>query len=543
MIIFVADYFCDEYGGGAELTSEAILEGTNLPVLRIKSEDITQAHIEKLSDYFWVFGNFMEIKSSDILMSVIKNLNYSVIEYDYKFCNLRLPEKHIESSEICMCEQNFWGKLISLFYHNSKTLWFMSQKQMDVYTDKFPFLKEKKPEVLSSVFSSGTLSLMGDLLSRKSDKENVWLIQKSDSWVKGTENAIEYAKKHKLNFEVFQNLSYVQMLEKFSNSRGFLFLPNGGDTCPRTVIEAKLLGCELILNENVQHKDEDWFSSDEKSCVEYLSTRAQYFWEKNSLYFPHKLPHNNEEPHSTHFKIIIPSYNSEMWISKTIQSIKEQEYENFECYIVDDISTDKTAEVVEREIGEDNRFIFIKNEKKKYALKNIYDTTKLSKPDEEDVIVLLDGDDWLSNRSVLQHLNFHYLTGKCSMTFGSFVRFPDGLLGPESSEYSAETINNNSFRQDQWRASHLKTYKLYLWNSINKEDFLNDDGLFYENCYDQAIMLPMLEMSGENIKFIPEIMCVYNVGNPNAVNKTKVNKQYNNMLHIRAKKPYERISR
>jgi hypothetical protein len=543
MIIFVADYFAEEYGGGAELTSEAIISGTNLPVLKLKSDSITNEHIDKLSNYFWVFGNFTAIRSPDLLISIAKKLNYSVIEYDYKFCKLRLPEKHKSFNEECKCEQDFQGKLISLFYNSAKSLWFMSKKQMDIYTNKFPFLKKESTEVLSSIFDKETLNLMDHLTNKNKDRKDVWLIQSSNSWVKGTQNTIEYAKTNNLNFEVFQGLTYTEMLEKFSNSKGFLFLPNGEDTCPRTVIEAKLLGCELILNDNVQHKDELWFSGDRQACVDYLSSRAEYFWEQNNSFFPHKLPASNKKEHLTHFKIVIPAYNSEQWISKTIQSVREQEYTNFKCYIVDDISTDKTAEIVKKEIIDDDRFCFIENSEKKYALKNIYDTIELSCASDEDVIVLLDGDDWLSNKYSLQHLNLCYLEDKCYMTFGSFIRFPDGMLGPESSEYPSEVVESNSFRKDNWRASHLKTYKVFLWNLIKKKDFLNEEGKFYENCYDQAIMLPMLEMSGDKIKFVPEIMCIYNVGNPNAVNKTRVNKQYNNMLKIRSKEPYKRINK
>ena len=55
------------------------------------------------------------------------------------------------------------------------------------------------------------------------------------------------------------------------------------------------------------------------------------------------------------------------------------------------------------------------------------------------------------------------------------------------------------------------------------------------------MMLPLLELAGEKSKYIPEVLCVYNVGNPNAVNKTKAEKQYNYMLEIRAKEPYIRI--
>ena len=37
------------------------------------------------------------------------------------------------------------------------------------------------------------------------------------------------------------------------------------------------MGCELVLNEHVQHKDEEWFS--EKGLIlKYLKKRADVFW-------------------------------------------------------------------------------------------------------------------------------------------------------------------------------------------------------------------------------------------------------------------------
>ena len=64
---------------------------------------------------------------------------------------------------------------------------------------------------------------------------------------------------------------------------------------------------------------------------------------------------------------------------------------------------------------------------------------------------------------------------------------------------------------------------------------------FYESSYDQAMMLPMLEMAGPRAEYIPDIMYVYNVGNPNAVNKTRQQRQYNTMLEIRRKNKYKRL--
>ena len=54
-------------------------------------------------------------------------------------------------------------------------------------------------------------------------------------------------------------------------------MPVASDTCPRLVMEAKMLGCELILNDHVQHKDEQWFATQE-SCYEHMHSRTDVFW-------------------------------------------------------------------------------------------------------------------------------------------------------------------------------------------------------------------------------------------------------------------------
>ena len=46
--------------------------------------------------------------------------------------------------------------------------------------------------------------------------------------------------------------------------------------------------------------------------------------------------------------IIIPIYNAEKWIQKTIENIKEQTYTNYEIILVDDASTDRTREIIDQ---------------------------------------------------------------------------------------------------------------------------------------------------------------------------------------------------
>ena len=55
------------------------------------------------------------------------------------------------------------------------------------------------------------------------------------------------------------------------------------------------------------------------------------------------------------------------------------------------------------------------------------------------------------------------------------------------------------------------------------------------------MMLPMLEMAGHRAEYVDEILYVYNVTNPQAVNQTRVNKQTEIMVEVRHKEPYSRI--
>ncbi len=57
--------------------------------------------------------------------------------------------------------------------------------------------------------------------------------------------------------------------------------------------------------------------------------------------------------------VIIPYHNGEEYIAKAINSLKAQNYTNFEAILVNNGSTDNSETVAKREVGNDKRFIFI----------------------------------------------------------------------------------------------------------------------------------------------------------------------------------------
>ena len=277
-VIFVADLFINDYVGGAELTTEALLEASpdTLEVRKLHCQALTQEIADENKDAHWVICNFATLKD-DIKTYFCKNMDYSIIEYDYKFCKYRSLEKHTAATKgECDCLTTLSGKINTAFYAYAHKTWFMSDAQREIFLSKIKHIKAEKCETLSSIFSEGDLRFINSI--KDNEKDGNYLIIGSDSWIKGVADSIKFAEDNNLEYEVVRGIPYPELLIKMSTSRGLLFHPLGSDTCPRTTIEAKLLGCDLILNDYVQHKDEDWFSTPQR-CNEYMLSRPSTFWE------------------------------------------------------------------------------------------------------------------------------------------------------------------------------------------------------------------------------------------------------------------------
>jgi glycosyltransferase involved in cell wall biosynthesis len=279
-VVFVADLFASDYVGGAELTTQALIDSSPCKVTCLRSREVTIELLEQGHQKYWIFGNFSEL-NVELIPTIVANMNYSVLEYDYKYCKWRSPQKHESiEGESCTDENEMSGKMISAFFYGAKSLWWMSELQMDHYHRLFPFLEERENIVLSSVFDD-TFFLTAKLLIEKykNTERTGWIVLGSTSWVKGYDDAIKWCEQNNKEYEAVWDIPYDELLEKLAQAEGFVYLPAGWDTCPRMVIEAKLLGCKLILNDNVQHKDEIWFETDDPFNTEaYLYAARDRFW-------------------------------------------------------------------------------------------------------------------------------------------------------------------------------------------------------------------------------------------------------------------------
>jgi len=244
---------------------------------------------------------------------------------------------------------------------------------------------------------------------------------------------------------------------------------------------------------------------------------------------------------NTHFKIIVPFYNVEKYIKQCLNSVKLQHYNNWQCIIIDDISTDNSVEIVEKVIKDDSKFVLISNAEKKFALANIDRGINYSDPLKEDVIVTLDGDDFLATPYALSTLDSLYSKPDLWITHGSYLTYPSGLHGKFSQFIAPQKFDN--LRKLHWMSSHLRSFRYGLWDKIDKNDFVEPDGqFFYRVAWDLAFMFPMLEMAGpEHHQFVEDILYLYNEGNPLNDHKQNHNLQLQFEQEIRNKPKYERV--
>ena len=208
--------------------------------------------------------------------------------------------------------------------------------------------------------------------------------------------------------------------------------------------------------------------------------------------------------------IVTTLYNAEKYIERCLYSIMSQRYTDFTCYITDDLSTDNSVSVVKSAIKDDSRFILIENKVKMYQPGNydqvIRNNTSI---DDNEIIVEVDGDDWLPDPYTLGRIADVYSNPDIWIANGSF-KYHDGRPG-----FSSKQENLDNLRNARFTASHIRTWRAFLWRRIKEDDLKDDNGVYWKVTGDLSFMYPMLEMSGEeHYTFMNEINYVYNESNP-----------------------------
>lgn len=173
--------------------------------------------------------------------------------------------------------------------------------------------------------------------------------------------------------------------------------------------------------------------------------------------------------------------------------------------------------------------------------------------DQDDVVVVLDGDDWLAGPHVLAMVAAAYCETGAWITYGTYVEYPTGLSPDWILDFPADVVERKSFRTHAFMSSHLRTFKRFLLESIAQEEFCYDDdrgwgpacasgARFFDRAgADVAVMLPLLERAGDRIVRIPHVLHVYNIATPLNDYKVHLQEQWDVDAIVRARSSLHRL--
>jgi tetratricopeptide (TPR) repeat protein len=231
-----------------------------------------------------------------------------------------------------------------------------------------------------------------------------------------------------------------------------------------------------------------------------------------------------------HITVVSPARNAAEWAARCTASVARQSFKNCHIYI-DDASDDGTG-IAAIEGGNERTKVQVNRTGRRGVLANLLAACRELPPDE--VVVWLDGDDWLVNDDALQIVAEAHASGAL-VTYGQFKWHSTRRIG-----FAAPTGPDP--RSEPWRATILRTFRAGLVTRIKDEDLRWPDGSHLDLACDQAVMLPVLEMAGQDrARFIPQILAEYNDAGFLKMTDTERAREAEAVQIIRSRPRYERV--
>lgn len=211
------------------------------------------------------------------------------------------------------------------------------------------------------------------------------------------------------------------------------------------------------------------------------------------------------------FFILVPIYNFQYFIDICIRSILFQSYTNWYCILFDDGSTDKSKVVCNYYVKKyPNKFKYVKLDNKNNGggyskWHGIQEIKKLC--NDNDIMIIIDGDDYLINKNALSIIHKRYLNTNCWGTFGSY-----------EGKYSdmKHKVNMNNYSRKNWFFLAPRSCKCFLLKLFTSNDFKYENKEWLQKSTDVAFFCNIVEWSGiQNIQYIKDILYKYREHNRN----------------------------
>jgi glycosyltransferase involved in cell wall biosynthesis len=178
-----------------------------------------------------------------------------------------------------------------------------------------------------------------------------------------------------------------------------------------------------------------------------------------------KLSKNIKQPLVT---IYIVSHNYGEYIAKSIKSVLDQTYKNWELFIINDNSKDSTKKISNKFLKKNKKIKEIINFKKKTGLQHI--ANKILSICEGEYILRLDADDWLNENALLLLVNKALTNKKIGAVFGNFLfTNENGKIIGYDSEINIQNFEKNKIIAPHGACTLFKTNELKKIGGYSEE--------------------------------------------------------------------------
>jgi glycosyltransferase involved in cell wall biosynthesis len=233
-------------------------------------------------------------------------------------------------------------------------------------------------------------------------------------------------------------------------------------------------------------------------------------------------------------KVVVNCGLCEEFVGRCLDSLRGQTFTDWQALVTVDRRGDRTYERALEARGGDNRIVITRNRRRLYPMENIVRAIRRSHAGPEDVIVIVDGDDWLITDQALERIASEYEDDDCWMTYGSWVSNVAGHPGRWPAY--ADGVD---FRTERWLGTAVRTWKRWLFDRIEDADLRDGAGRYFRVTEDLACMFPMLEMATtRHARHIAEPLMLYNRLSHHDPKRRLANEGLRNAADLRGRRRY-----
>ncbi len=192
------------------------------------------------------------------------------------------------------------------------------------------------------------------------------------------------------------------------------------------------------------------------------------------------------------YSIIVPAYNTEKYIDKCLKSIFSNTYKNFEVIIVNDGSTDKTEDIINKYIKKYDNIIYIKQKNMGLSLARNNGVRKAT----GDYLLFIDSDDYVE-KNLLENINKN-IDDLDVLRYQLNIVFNDKIIPYEEKEFNV-TDGIDAFEKIV-KYKFIEMAALYV---INRKYYLDNNFMFEKDVYHEDYgLLPLVIATAKKVKSI-----------------------------------------